>query len=47
MHKAYVAQFDIAATDPDALRRFSALLFGWWLSPNGYPGLACARRLVA
>jgi predicted enzyme related to lactoylglutathione lyase len=34
MHKAYVAQFDIAARDPDVLRRFYALLFGWWLSPD-------------
>jgi uncharacterized protein len=41
MHKAFVAQFEIAATDPDALRRFYALLFGWRFSPGG----ADARQL--
>jgi uncharacterized protein len=35
MHKAFVTQFEIAATDPDALRRFYALLFGWRFSPDG------------
>jgi uncharacterized protein len=34
MHKAFVAQFEIAAMDPDALRRFYALLFGWRFSPD-------------
>ena len=35
MHKAFVTQFDIGARNPDVLRRFYALLFGWRLSPDG------------
>ena len=32
MHTAVVAQFEIAARNPDVLRRFYALLFGWRFS---------------
>jgi predicted enzyme related to lactoylglutathione lyase len=34
MHKAFVAQFEITARDPDMLGRFYALLFGWRLIPD-------------
>jgi predicted enzyme related to lactoylglutathione lyase len=34
MHKAFLAQFEIAAKDPDELRRFYALLFGWRFSAD-------------
>ncbi len=34
MHKALVAQVETAAMDPDVLRRFYALLFGWRFSPD-------------
>ena len=38
MHTAVVSQFEIAAMDPDVLRRFYALLFGWRFSAeNGEP----------
>ena len=35
MHKAFVAQFDIAARDTGVLTRFYALLFGWRLNADG------------
>jgi uncharacterized protein len=35
MHKAVVAHFEIAARDPDVVRRFYAALFGWHLSGDG------------
>jgi predicted enzyme related to lactoylglutathione lyase len=34
MHKALVAQVEIVAMDPDVLRHFYALLFGWRFSPD-------------
>ncbi len=34
MHKASVARFDIAARNPDVLRHFYGLLFGWPFSPD-------------
>ena len=35
MHTAVVSQFEISAMDPDGLRRFYALLFGWRFSADG------------